>query len=80
MLDFDNLTILEHAMKDGLQPETNCGELYSWGSNNNNLLGPQQARESPEILDVFHKEHPNECVKQICIDQFHSVIITISGT
>ncbi|XP_018574334.1 inhibitor of Bruton tyrosine kinase [Anoplophora glabripennis] len=78
-LDLDHLTILEHAMKDGLQPDTNYGELYCWGSNNNNLLGPQQARESPELLDVFHKEHPNECVKQICIDQFHSVIITISG-
>ncbi|KAJ8924361.1 hypothetical protein NQ315_007157 [Exocentrus adspersus] len=78
-LDFDSLTVLEHAMKDGLQPENSGGELYSWGSNNNNLLGPQQSRESPELLDVFHKEYPHECVKQICIDEFHCVIITNSG-
>ncbi|KAJ8928173.1 hypothetical protein NQ314_019235 [Rhamnusium bicolor] len=79
-LDLDNLTVLEHAMKDGIKPEcSRVGELYSWGSNANNLLGPQQARETPELLDVFHKEYPNECVQQICIDQFHSVIITSSG-
>ncbi|KAJ8976544.1 hypothetical protein NQ317_017952 [Molorchus minor] len=78
-LDLDSLTMLEHAMKDGLKPESKCGELYSWGSNNNHLLGPQHARENPELLDVFHKEYPDESVQQICIDQFHSILITAAG-
>ncbi|XP_074037168.1 inhibitor of Bruton tyrosine kinase isoform X2 [Leptinotarsa decemlineata] len=79
-LDSDSLTALEHSMKDGLKPELSReGELYSWGSNTNNLLGPQQAKQTPELLDIFHKEYPGEYVQSICISQFHTVIITSSG-
>uniref|UniRef100_A0A6P7F2T9 Inhibitor of Bruton tyrosine kinase n=1 Tax=Diabrotica virgifera virgifera TaxID=50390 RepID=A0A6P7F2T9_DIAVI len=80
-LDLDYLTSLEHAMKDGLKPEAGIsgGELYSWGSNNNNLLGPQQTKQSPDLLDSFHREYPGEYAKQICIAQFHSTIVTVSG-
>ncbi|CAH1965417.1 unnamed protein product [Acanthoscelides obtectus] len=79
--DNDSLTVLEHAMKDGLKPDRSVivGELYCWGSNTNNLLGPQQARLTPEMLDIFHKEHLGEQVQQICVDQFHTVIVTASG-
>lgn len=80
-IDLDYLTYLEHAMKDGLKPEkdTNGGEIYSWGSNNNNLLGPQQSKQSPDLLDTFHREYPGEYVRQICISTFHSTIVTVSG-
>ncbi|CAG9821108.1 unnamed protein product [Phaedon cochleariae] len=80
-LDADCLTAIEHSMKDGLRPfsGTNGGELYSWGSNNNNLLGPQPSRQSPELLDIFHKEFSKESVRQMCIGQFHSIIVTESG-
>ncbi|CAG9862774.1 unnamed protein product [Phyllotreta striolata] len=77
--DSDYLTPLEHAMKDGLNPRGIFGELYCWGSNNNNLLGPQQAKQSPDLLDAFHKEYPNELVEQIYISQFHSLIVTQTG-
>nr|CAI5845111.1 unnamed protein product [Callosobruchus analis] len=81
VLDNDSLTMLEHAMKDGLKPDRSVmvGELYCWGSNTNNLLGPQQARYTPDMLDIFHKEYAGEQVQQICVDQFHTVIITSSG-
>ncbi|XP_056647953.1 inhibitor of Bruton tyrosine kinase [Diorhabda sublineata] len=80
-IDLDYLTYLEHAMKDGLKPgdSTNFGEIYSWGSNNNNLLGHHQSKQSPDLLDAFHREYPGEYVKQICIAKFHSTIVTISG-
>ncbi|KAG5881388.1 hypothetical protein JTB14_012005 [Gonioctena quinquepunctata] len=80
-LDSDSLTTLEHSVKDGLKPDPTSGggELYSWGSNTNNLLGPQQAKQTPELLDIFHKEYPGECVQSISIAQFHSVIVTTSG-
>lgn len=65
-------------MKDGLKPNSKCGELFYWGSNNNNLFGSIQARDVPDILD-FHKHYPDESVKKICIEQFHIFILTHSG-
>lgn len=55
------------------------GEVYVWGSNTNNTLGPQQARSVPEIMDIFHKENPNAQVKQICLSRFHCVIVSTDG-
>ncbi|XP_060529137.1 inhibitor of Bruton tyrosine kinase isoform X2 [Cylas formicarius] len=78
--DADGLTFIEHAMLDGPSPDkSDSGEVYTWGTNCNNALGPQQSRNVPDILDVFHKKYPNEFVKQICLSQFHSVIVTVSG-
>lgn len=65
-------------MKDGLKPTSNHGDLFFWGSNNNNLFGPLQARLVPDLLD-FHKHYPEESVNKICIEQFHIVILTHSG-
>ncbi|CAH0551472.1 unnamed protein product [Brassicogethes aeneus] len=80
-LDHDSLLFLDHAMKDGMKPSLTDtdGELYAWGSNTNHVLGPQQSRTLPELFDGFYKEHPNECVQQICVDKFHSVIVASSG-
>lgn len=80
LLDDDSLTMLEHAMKDGLHPDLDEGEAFVWGSNVNNSLGPQQTRSKAELLDVFHKEHPDEMITKVFLDQFHSVILTSRGS
>lgn len=77
--DKDGLTALDHIVQDGLKPSTNDGYLYTWGLNKNNCLGSFSARKAPEILDIFHKKYPTERVQQICIDRFHSIIVTSSG-
>lgn len=80
MLDSNSLSMLDHAMLDGFIPETsNGGEVYVWGSNCNNSLGPQQSRSTPELLDVFHKKYPEELVYKIAVEKFHSVIVSSSG-
>ncbi|EFA06701.1 inhibitor of Bruton tyrosine kinase [Tribolium castaneum] len=79
LLDANSLTVLEHAMLDGYTPEAKCGELYAWGSNCNNSLGPQQSRSTPELLDVFHKKYPDESVRKVVCEKFHSVIVTSGG-
>lgn len=81
LLDDDSLTVLEHAMKDGLKPsrDLSFGELYVFGSNTNNSLGPQQSRSKPEFLDVFHKDYPNTLIVKVCLDQFHSAILSSKG-
>lgn len=66
-------------MKDGLKPTSSHGDLFYWGSNNNNIFGSLQSRDVPDLLD-FHKHHPEESVKKICIEQFHILILTLSGT
>lgn len=79
ILDCDSLSMLEHAMKDGFTPEKNHGgELYVWGSNSNNSLGPQ-VRTVPELMDAFHKKYPDEKVQKVCIEKFHSVIVSSGG-
>lgn len=78
--DSDGLTILEHAMYD--QKTRECsrdGEIYVWGSNTNNTLGPQQSRAVPEIMDIFHKENPQTLIKQVCLSRFHCVIVSTDG-
>lgn len=55
------------------------GEIYVWGSNTNYTLGAQQARSVPEIMDIFHKEHPNVLIKQVCLSRFHCVIVSTDG-
>lgn len=80
--DANGLSYLEHAMFDRFRsPECVCisGELFTWGPNSNNSLGSQLSRTIPESMDIFHKEYPNENVKQILISQFHSVILTELG-
>ncbi|CAG9766352.1 unnamed protein product [Ceutorhynchus assimilis] len=82
--DSNGLSFLEHAMLDRYLPP-NCyscarGELFTWGSNSNMSLGSQLSRTIPETMDIFHKEYPNENVKQIFINQFHSVILTELGS
>lgn len=80
--DANGLSYLEHAMFDRFRsPECACmsGELFTWGQNSNNSLGSQLSRTIPESMDIFHKEYPNENVRQILISQFHSVILTELG-
>ncbi|XP_044744642.1 inhibitor of Bruton tyrosine kinase isoform X2 [Coccinella septempunctata] len=79
LLDRDGLTSLDHVIQDGLKPTIYFGSVYTWGINKNNSLGPFSSRNTPECLDVFHKKYPKEYVQQICIDTFHSIIITING-
>lgn len=55
------------------------GEIYVWGSNTNNTLGPQQARSVPEIMDIFHRENPNAQIKQVCLSRFHCAIVAADG-
>lgn len=76
-IDHDSLTAFDHSIQDGLKPSSNDGELFYWGSNNNNLFGSVQARAVPDLLD-FHKHYPEETVEKICIEQFHTVILTCS--
>lgn len=76
--DQESLTALEHAMKDGLKPNSSHGDLFYWGSNNNNIFGSVQARDVPDLLD-FHKHYPGESITKICIEQFHIVLLTLSG-
>jgi alpha-tubulin suppressor-like RCC1 family protein len=80
LLDSNSLTLLDHAMMDGFVPEsTNSGELYVWGSNCNNSLGPQQSRSTPELLDIFHKMYPEELICKVVVEKFHSMIVTSLG-
>ncbi|XP_063932773.1 inhibitor of Bruton tyrosine kinase [Zophobas morio] len=80
LLDANSLTMLDHAMMDGFVPESaNSGELYVWGSNCNNSLGPQQSRSTPELLDVFHKKYPEELICKVGVEKFHSLIVTSAG-
>ncbi|XP_019772045.2 inhibitor of Bruton tyrosine kinase isoform X1 [Dendroctonus ponderosae] len=82
VLDGNSLTYLEHAMLDRFRPPNNDskgGELFSWGPNSNNSLGSQHSRTVPETMDIFHKEYPDENVRLILIQEFHSVILTTSG-
>lgn len=65
-------------MKDGLKPTSSHGDLFYWGSNNNNIFGSLQSRDVPDLLD-FHKHYPEESIKKICIEQFHILILTLSG-
>ncbi|XP_044265697.1 inhibitor of Bruton tyrosine kinase isoform X2 [Tribolium madens] len=67
-------------MLDGHAPEgAHSGELYAWGANCNNSLGSQQSRSTPELLDVFHKKYPEESVRKVVCEKFHSVIVTSGG-
>lgn len=78
--DLDCLTPLEHAVKDGIKPNIHYGEIYTWGMNTNNSLGPYEKRDLPEYFDVFHKPHQDVSrVRQVVISKFHSIILTISG-
>lgn len=79
--DANGLTYLEHAMIDRFHPEfpIDSGELFTWGTNSNNSLGSQQPRTVPETMDIFHKEYPNENVKMVFINEFHSIIQTDTG-
>ncbi|XP_050296908.1 inhibitor of Bruton tyrosine kinase [Anthonomus grandis grandis] len=80
--DSDSLTYLEHAMVDRFRPKqiSDCGEAFTWGANSNNSLGSQLPRTVPETMDIFHKEYPNEFVRQLLIQEYHSVILTQSGS
>ncbi|XP_066249133.1 inhibitor of Bruton tyrosine kinase [Euwallacea similis] len=81
--DANSLTYLEHAMMDRFCPpdlKFSSGELFTWGANSNNSLGSQLPRTVPESMDIFHKEYSNENVRQVLIGQFHSVILTESGS
>ncbi|XP_045476233.1 inhibitor of Bruton tyrosine kinase [Harmonia axyridis] len=79
LLDRDGLTPIEHVIEDGLKPNVTYGTLYTWGLNNNNSLGSFSSRSAPECLEIFHKKYPSEFVQQICIDKFHSIILTKTG-
>ncbi|XP_025837638.1 inhibitor of Bruton tyrosine kinase [Agrilus planipennis] len=81
--DLDGLTVLEHAMKDlqlPLEPcISNSGEIYVWGQNTNYTLGPHQARSLPERLDLFYKENPDVEICCVCLEKFHSILLTRDG-
>ncbi|KAL3285870.1 hypothetical protein HHI36_000390 [Cryptolaemus montrouzieri] len=78
--DMDSLTAVEHVTKDGHKPlDCYSGNLYTWGLNNNNSLGSFSSRTIPESLDIFHKRYPEARVQQVCIDKFHSLIISTDG-
>ncbi|XP_076259663.1 inhibitor of Bruton tyrosine kinase isoform X2 [Rhynchophorus ferrugineus] len=79
--DYDGLTFLDHIVLDRYQPLSisTSGEVFTWGSNSNNTLGSQQARDFPELMNIFHKTHCNEDVKMFLINHFHSIILTESG-
>ncbi|GJQ66288.1 hypothetical protein Trydic_g4335 [Trypoxylus dichotomus] len=81
LLDYENLTCLEHAMKNYPFSPSNYedGEVYVWGTNSNYIFGIQQARQTPDIWDIFHKEYQFEFVKQINLGKFHCVVVTGSG-
>ncbi|KAK4884719.1 hypothetical protein RN001_000990 [Aquatica leii] len=81
--DFNGLTSLEHAMKDswrlnGLR-DIHHGEVYVWGSNTNYTFGTQEARLTPEMLYVFHKEYSNVKIEQICLEKFHCILLSSEG-
>lgn len=55
------------------------GEVYVWGTNSNYIFGIQQARQTPELWDIFHKEYTFELVKQINLGKFHCTVVTGDG-
>lgn len=54
-------------------------EVYVWGSNTNYTIGPTHARDAPEMLDAYHKNRPTDGVNQICLERFHSALVTTDG-
>ncbi|KAI4468430.1 btk-binding protein-related [Holotrichia oblita] len=81
VLDHENLTCLDHAVKNHpfCPSDYDDGEVYVWGTNSNYIFGIQQARQTPDIWDIFHKEYPFELVKQINLGKFHCVVVTGNG-
>lgn len=80
-LDYDDLTALDHPMKDRMPYVefnlSNPCEVYAWGSNSNYTLGIGNPRNVPEIVDFFRKQ--NTSVKQVSMNKFHSVFVTHDG-
>lgn len=69
VVDNDDLTSLDHALKDKLSfidlNINNPCEVYMWGTNINYNLGieNQQSRQYPELLEFFRKHHIS--IKQV---------------
>lgn len=85
VLDFNDFSPLDLVINDDSQLDE-CddvlvgNEIYVWGTNANYALGTQEARELPEILDCFHREHPDvQVVQQVCLDKYHSVFVSCDG-
>ncbi|KAF5293017.1 hypothetical protein FQA39_LY13786 [Lamprigera yunnana] len=83
IMDFNNLTSLEHAVKDSnISSQLKMiyfGEVYVWGTNTNYVFGTQETRSTPEMLYGFHKEHSEVAIQQICVENFHSVMLSVEG-
>lgn len=85
VLDHDDMTPLDHAMKD--RPKyLKCAPIYLsqsyvWGTNTNYTLGTgsNHARQLPDIHDAFHKKYPHISVAQICMSKFHSIFVSTDG-
>lgn len=85
ILDNNDLTAFDHALKDSVFPlENKCGtpcQLYVWGTNTNYTLGTgtQHSRNTPELLDSFYRKHGNISIKQVVLDKFHLVLVSNDG-
>ncbi|XP_017775512.1 PREDICTED: inhibitor of Bruton tyrosine kinase [Nicrophorus vespilloides] len=82
ILDCNNLTPLDHALKDNPLCAWNFPVprwIYMWGTNFNYTLGSSQSKHSPELVDTFHKIKPNALVKKVCLEKYHTAILTENG-
>nr|CAD7404847.1 unnamed protein product [Timema cristinae] len=83
VMDYDDLTPLDHAMKDRLRfveySLSGPCEVYVWGTNTNYTLGTGGGanRTCPELLDSFRKQGVS--VKQVAMHKFHSVFVSHDG-
>lgn len=82
-LDHDALTPLDHVIKDRpgiveFSPRLPT-QVYLWGDNANYNLGQssQQARSTPECLEVLHRE--GQTIVDVSMSKFHTVFLTNTG-
>ncbi|CAL4062948.1 unnamed protein product, partial [Meganyctiphanes norvegica] len=82
-LDHDALTPLDHIVKDRpgiveFSPRLPT-QIYLWGANANYNLGQssQQARSTPECLEVLHRE--GQAILEVSLSKFHTLFLTDSG-
>lgn len=81
--DLDDLTPLDHVMKD--RPKIleynlcNPCEVYVWGTNTNYTLGigHHHSRLHPEPLFTFRKQGVS--IRQVVTDKFHSLFVGSNG-
>lgn len=82
-LDNDALTPLDHINFDRARSmsftSSRPTQVYLWGNNTNFNLGQtsQQARGTPECLDIFHRE--GHKISDVVLNKFHTLFLTTGG-